>query len=59
MHRCTPVKSGRWGEFWGCVPADHLDEIGQLFGDDPGVGNDWKYLDFYTSLVATLRQKGL
>lgn len=24
------VASARWGKFLGCVPADHLDEIGQL-----------------------------
>jgi triacylglycerol lipase len=48
----------RWGEFWGCVPADHLDEVGQLFGDSPGLGNSWQYKDFYLSLVQYIRQLG-
>lgn len=51
-------QDARWGEFWGCVPADHLDEIGQLFGDGPGLGNDWDHLKFYSLLVQYLRQRG-
>lgn len=49
----------RWGEFLGCVPADHLDEVGQLLGDSPGLGNDWGHLDFYADLVAYLRARDL
>ncbi|MFO0760311.1 MAG: alpha/beta fold hydrolase [Byssovorax sp.] len=48
----------RWGEFWGCVPGDHLDEVGQLFGDSPGIGEDWDYLAFYDELVNYLRVLG-
>jgi triacylglycerol lipase len=51
-------EDARWGEFWGCVPADHLDEIGQLFGDGPGLGNDWDYLKFYSLLVKYIRERG-
>ncbi|MBK7860681.1 MAG: alpha/beta fold hydrolase [Archangiaceae bacterium] len=53
------VSSARWGEFLGCVPADHLDEIGQLFGQSPGLFNDWSHRDFYASLIALLRARGL
>lgn len=53
------VVDARHGAFWGCVPADHLDEIGQLFGDGPGAGNDWDHRDFYVALVAHLRSEGL
>ena len=49
----------QWGEFLGCVPADHMDMVGQLFGDSPGWGNDWDYRAFYVDLVAFLRAKGL
>ena len=48
----------QWGEFLGCVPADHLDLVGQLFGDNPGFGNQWRHLDFYADLVTFLRDKG-
>lgn len=52
------VKDAKWGIFWGCVPADHLDEVGQLFGDKPGLSNSWNHLDFYTQLVARIRLQG-
>jgi triacylglycerol lipase len=53
------VKDARWGEFLGCVPADHLDEVGQLLGDGPGLGNGWDYVAFYDDLVRFLRGEGL
>lgn len=53
------VVDARWGEFLGCVPADHLDEVGQLLGDSPGIGNPWDHLDFYAALVAYLRERGV
>lgn len=53
------VQDAKWGTFLGCVPADHLDEIGQLLGDSPGVGNGWDYVSFYDELVLFLRKKGL
>jgi len=53
------VKDAKWGTFLGCIPADHLDEIGQLFGDSPGLGNSFDYREFYASLVAWLRARGL
>jgi triacylglycerol lipase len=53
------VSSARWGQFLGCVPADHLDEIGQLFGQSPGAFNDWSHKDFYAAVIAMLRARGL
>lgn len=52
------VKDAKWGTFLGCVPADHLDQIGHLLGDGPGLGNGWKYKDFYVELVKLIREKG-
>jgi triacylglycerol lipase len=52
------VKDAKWGEFLGCVPGDHLDEIGQIFGENPGLGNNWKYLDFYSSIIKYMRAQG-
>lgn len=54
-----PIESAKWGTFLGCVPADHFDEIGQLFGDPPGLGNDWSHLELYADLVRFLRAHGL
>ncbi len=53
------VEDAEHGAFLGCVPADHLDEVGQLLGDGPGLGNDFDYLDFYVELVRYLRDAGL
>jgi triacylglycerol lipase len=52
------VAASKRGEFWGCVPADHLDEVGQLLGDSPGIGNNWKHQEFYAAIVAELRKRG-
>ena len=55
----VPVSSARWGQFLGCVPADHFDEIGQLFADKPGLFNPWDYQEFYLETVKLLRAAGL
>lgn len=54
----VPVSSAKWGTFLGCVPADHLDEVGQIGGLGPGLGNDWRHKPFYVSLVRFLRAQG-
>lgn len=51
------VEKAKWGEFLGCVPADHFDEVGQVLGDHPGGVNDWDYKSFYRSLADFLHQK--
>lgn len=52
------VVDSKRGKFWGCLPADHLDEVGQLLGDSPGLGNAWDHKQFYADLVAELRKRG-
>lgn len=52
------VRDARWGRFLGCIPADHLDQVGQLLGDNPGFRNDFEYRQFYADLVAFLRSEG-
>jgi len=48
----------QFGRFLGCIPADHMDEVGHLFGDSPGLGNDFDYLEFWSELIAWLRAQG-
>lgn len=48
----------RWGEFWGCLPADHMDEVGQLMGDDPGLLNGFDHEEMFSEIVKELRKKG-
>jgi triacylglycerol lipase len=54
----VPVHSAKWGTFMGCVPADHMDEIGQIgeSGADPVSGFD--HIDFYRTVVREIRNRG-
>ncbi len=54
----VPVPSARFGRFLGCIPADHLDEMGQLLGDLPGLANPFRHRAFYRDLVGWLRAQG-
>ncbi len=51
------VESAKWGTFQGCVPADHLDEIGaqDVNGIDLTI---FDYPAFYRDIVAELRAHG-
>ena len=53
------VEDAKHGRFLGCIPADHLDEIGQLFGDRPSLFNGFDHMQFYEDLVAYVRGQGL
>lgn len=53
------AEDAKHGQFLGCIPADHLDEIGQLFGDSPGLLNGFDHQQFYEGLVDWLRAQGL
>ena len=54
----VPVESAKWGTFLGCIPADHLDEVGQIGGVPPGLINRWRHKPFYEALVRYLRSRG-
>ena len=53
------VEDAKWGTFLGCIPADHVDEIGHLFGDGPGGNNQFDHKVFYRNVVGYLRAQGL
>jgi triacylglycerol lipase len=48
------VTSSRWGEYLGTLAADHLDEIGQLFGST----DSFDHLAFYRQVAADLQAQG-
>ncbi len=54
----VPVPSARHGRFLGCVPADHMDEVNQLFGDSPGLGNSFNAVQMYRDLANFLVAQG-
>ncbi len=53
-----PVDSARWGRFRGCIPADHIDEVGQIaqMGTDPLSG--FNHLHFYLGIAGFLQAEG-
>ena len=53
------VDSARWGEFLGCIPADHLDQVCQIAGQSPGLGNNFSCLEFWRGLEQMLRSRDL
>ncbi|MBX3188009.1 MAG: hypothetical protein KF819_13385 [Labilithrix sp.] len=48
------VESAKWGKFMGCIPADHLDEVGQPRHDRPNFLTGFDHLDFYRKLASKL-----
>lgn len=54
----VPVPSTKWGRFLGCIPADHLDQMGHLVGDLPGLINPFRHRVFYQDLIGWLRTQG-
>lgn len=48
------VESAKWGKFLGCIPADHLDEVGQPKHDTPNVHGGFDHLDFYRRVASRL-----
>jgi triacylglycerol lipase len=52
------LDSAMWGTFLGCVPADHFDEVCQIAGASPGVGNEFACLGLYENLGNLLTANG-
>lgn len=52
------VESAKWGQFQGCIPADHLDEVGQPKHDRPDEHAGFDHLRFYRNLAFDLAARG-
>ncbi|MFO0726353.1 MAG: hypothetical protein U1E65_21385 [Myxococcota bacterium] len=52
------VHSARWGNFRGCIPADHYDVIGQIADRGPDVNSGFDAAVFYGHLAADLARRG-
>jgi triacylglycerol lipase len=52
------VSSAKWGKFQGCIPADHLDEVGQTKDDGPDKNTGFDHLRFYRNVVFDLSARG-
>ncbi len=51
------VRSARWGEFQGCVPADHFDEVGQI-AHTGALASGFDHIAFYRRIVTDARAAG-
>jgi triacylglycerol lipase len=52
------VYSAKWGQFMGCVPADHLDEVGQLDENAPDGLTGFDHLAYFREIVGNIRANG-
>lgn len=52
------VASARWGEFRGCVPADHMEQLGQRNLPDANVRTGFDVARFYAAVAADLAERG-
>lgn len=54
----STIASSKWGEFRGCFPADHLDQVGQIDDDgfDPETGFDFR--EMYRTIAFDLAARG-
>ncbi len=54
----TTVESARWGDFKGCIPADHYDEIGQVGDVGPQRATGFDAAAFFRTIAFDLAQRG-
>lgn len=54
-----PVASARWGRFRGCVPADHMEQLGRRNLPDANVRTGIDIAWFYAAMAADLKAQGL
>jgi len=48
------VTSAKWGLFMGCVPADHLDEVGMMNDPAPQRFSGFNYLNLFETMAEDL-----
>ncbi len=54
----STVASAKWGTFRGCIPADHLSEVGQKKKEGADSRTGFDHLLFYRTLAYDLASKG-
>ena len=50
----TPVTSAKWGNFRGCIPADHMEQLGQRNLPDTNVQTGFDVARFYGDVANDL-----
>ncbi len=54
----SPTQSSHWGLFRGCIPADHLDQVGQINDEHPNKHTGFDYIRFYRNIAFDLAARG-
>jgi triacylglycerol lipase len=54
-----PIRAARWGRFRGCVPADHMEQLGQRLLPDVNVRTGIDIARFYLHVATDLAELGL
>ena len=53
------IESTKWGTFKGCIPADHMEQLGQKNLPDVNVRTGFDVARFYTNVAGDLAEQGL
>ncbi|GAC1543973.1 MAG: hypothetical protein NVS3B10_31760 [Polyangiales bacterium] len=53
------VTSAKWGTFKGCIPADHMEQLGQHSLPDVNVRTGFDVARFYADVAGDLAEQGL
>jgi len=53
------IPSAKWGTFRGCIPADHMEQLGQKSLPDVNVRTGFDVAWFYTNVAGALAGQGL
>lgn len=54
----TALSSAKWGNFRGCIPADHMEQLGQRNIPDVNVRTGFDVARFYTNVADDLQGRG-
>jgi hypothetical protein len=54
----APVSSAPWGEMRGCIPADHMEQLGQYRIPEVNVRTGFDIARFYAAVAADLSGRG-
>ncbi len=54
----SAVSSARWANFRGCIPADHMEQLGERNIPDVNVVNGFDVARFYTNIASDLAARG-
>lgn len=54
----STVESAKWGEFKGCVPANHYAEVGQPKREGMDRWSGWDHVRFYRTVAFDLAKRG-